>query len=106
MDEERRKELEEIKTAELQRCRSLLGQIRYLSEKVYKLEDHHRKSKRLYEDADRQLAMYDARFKKLSVKHNYEKEKLYPSDRKPQIKLTVEQINSIAKQLGIKLKED
>ena len=92
--EQRCKLLDEKKMLR-EKAASLQKQINFLTNKLHEIEEKYRDIRRRYEDIDRTLAFDDERYKRVKIKEE--------KTGGVKVKLTLQQIYSIAEQLGINL---
>lgn len=85
--------LEQIRLRSLNHIRNILPSIKLLEEELKELQREHKDYKEQYEEADKALAELDGRLNTIPTGM---------CRRKP-IELKLDQINSVAKKLGIKL---
>ena len=93
MKDEEKLHLEEIRTRSLNHLRNLLPSIKALEEELGELKGEYKDYKAKYEEADYALAQIDGRLEKVNIGRR---------GKKP-VGLSLDQVKSIAKKLGIKL---
>lgn len=93
MNEEEKRILEKTRVHSLNHIRNILPSIKALEEELKELQREYKDYKVQYEEADRALAENDGRLRKITIEKR--------GGKSP--KLSLEQIERIAKELGVEL---
>ena len=92
MNEDKKKTLEETRLHSLNHIRNILPSIKALEAELEELKEEYKDYKEQYEEADRTLAENDGRLRGITI-----------GKRGGSPKLTMKQIERIAKELGVEL---